>query len=128
MTVFRGPPLDETALLSLPLPHRGSLEDYARGVSDLPLPAGEGEAQLLERARSGDRTAMRMLVAGQMRYVVDEALRLRGTGMPLRELIAAGNEALREAVTHYPLAAGAPFGTWARSWIRVHMRSHLEAG
>lgn len=121
---------DAPSIPTLPPPSRevveGALEQYALGVSALPLPGGEREGALLARVRQGDRAAAEALAASHLRFVVDEALRVRDTGVPLSRLIQAGNQGLREAVARFRGTDGGTFGDYARAWIRREMRRHLD--
>lgn len=98
---------------------------YLDDLSDCTPPEDRAaERALARRAREGDRAARRRLVRSHLRYVMAYVRKYQGQGLALRELIAAGNEGLLEAVDRFDPGRGVKFITYAHWWIR---RSVLEA-
>lgn len=83
----------------------------------------------LELARawkeSGDSRAADKLARSHLRSVVFLALKYRGYGTPLSELIAAGNLGLAHALGKFDPSLGNRFATYADHWIRAYLVRHM---
>lgn len=76
------------------------------------------ELELANRARAGDEVATKLLIEANLRFVVKIAFRYANQGLPLTDLISAGNEGLIIAVRHFEPERGIrliSYGVW---WIR----------
>ncbi len=76
------------------------------------------ELELANRARAGDEVATKRLIESNLRFVVKIAFRYNNQGLPLTDLISAGNEGLIIAVRHFEPERGIrliSYGVW---WIR----------
>lgn len=76
------------------------------------------ELELANRARAGDEVATKHLIESNLRFVVKIAFRYNNQGLPLTDLISAGNEGLIIAVRHFEPERGIrliSYGVW---WIR----------
>ena len=77
------------------------------------------EGQLTARLKHGLSKCDRdRLITSNLRYVVRVALRYRGCGVPLEDLINEGNIGLIEAVRRYDPGRETRFLTYATWWIR----------
>ncbi|MEM9491905.1 MAG: sigma-70 family RNA polymerase sigma factor [Myxococcota bacterium] len=102
------------------------LQYYVDAVERLPLPSREEELELARRWReNGDRRARRRLVESHLRSVIKLALKYRGYGIYLSDLIAEGNLGLLEALNRFEPQRGLRFLTYARYWIRAYMLAHV---
>jgi RNA polymerase primary sigma factor len=76
------------------------------------------ELELAYRARAGDEVATKRLIEANLRFVVKIAFKYANQGLPLTDLISAGNEGLIIAVRHFEPERGIrliSYGVW---WIR----------
>lgn len=95
-----------------------SLELYLREIGKVPLiSSAEEERELAERIRRGDEAALEKFVASNLRFVVSVAKGYRG-GLPLIDLISAGNEGLIKAAKRFDETRGFKFISYAVWWIR----------
>ena len=78
------------------------------------------EAELLARLAQGDQLARERIIKAHLRFVVMIAHQYLGDGLPLADLINAGNLGLIEAVRRFnkELFPGTKFITYAVWWIR----------
>jgi len=95
---------------------------YIRQVNAIPRLSQERELALasawLERR---DQAAAHAVVRANLRHVIPLALRYRGRGPSLGDLIAQGNLALMAALERFEPARGFRFITYANHWIRAEI-------
>lgn len=103
------------------LPVRDPLRDFVRRASELPLPAPEESDRLALAASRGDDAARMELVRCHHRLVLDEAIRYRGAGVRVRDLVPDGVRALEAAARAYQPRADDTFARFARARIRMAM-------
>jgi RNA polymerase sigma-32 factor len=72
-----------------------------------------------------DPGALHELILAYSRLVVAAAVRLRGYGLPLGDLIQEGNIGLMEAATRFDPDRDIRFATYAAWWIRAAMQDHI---
>src|SRR5215468_1967508 len=72
-----------------------------------------------------DQGALHELILAYSRLVVATAVRLRGYGLPLGDLIQEGNIGLMEAATRFDPDRAIRFSTYAAWWIRAAMQDHI---
>jgi RNA polymerase primary sigma factor len=110
------------------------LEQYLREIQRIPLLTQEEEVQLVQRmargkAEQGKSTAdpriieegeqaQRRLTEANLRLVVSLAKKYLDRGMPLMDLIEAGNVGLERAADEFDMTKGYRFSTYATWWIR----------
>src|SRR5579872_372512 len=92
------------------------------------------EEQFLSRAYlDGDKEAGKKLAEANLRLVVNVARKFQGRGLPLADLIQAGNQGLLTAVRKFDPDRGNKFSTYAMWWIyqgirrTIHLDSRLIA-
>jgi RNA polymerase primary sigma factor len=95
-----------------------SLESYLKSMSEIPLLSREEEEELLKKAKEGDKETLDKLIVSNLRFVVSIAIQYTEFGVPLADLIAAGNVGLVEAAKKFDPSKGVKFITYAVWWIR----------
>lgn len=96
-----------------------ALKAYLRAISRIPRLTPDEEKELATRIKAtGDETALRRLVEGNLRFVVSYAKRYRGLGVPFLDLIHEGNLGLMEAGRRFDPERNVKFITYAVWWIR----------
>ena len=96
-----------------------SLDKYFDSIRDLPLLTAEEErinGRLWQRDRNPE--GLRMLVEGNLRFVVKEARKFQGMGLDLLDLISEGNLGLIEAAKRFDPERENKFLTYASWWVR----------
>lgn len=106
-----------------PPPGKGSpdeaiLEDYLDEVSRHDVLPHEIQSDLALMAQEGDKNAEHRLVSTNLRLVLAMAVRYRGRGLPLADLVQEGNHGLMQAVSRYNPGKKTRFSTYALWWIR----------
>lgn len=102
-----------------------SLDLYLRDIaSSEPLNA-ETEIALAHRIRKGDQKARDRLVASNLRFVVSVAREYQNHGVPLADLISAGNMGLMTAAERFDGTRGFKFISYAVWWIRQAIHQSL---
>jgi RNA polymerase primary sigma factor len=95
-----------------------SLGSYLGEISNSkPLSAGE-EVALARRIKAGDESARNALVEANLRFVVSVAKEYQNRGVPLADLISAGNMGLITAAERFDEEKGFKFISYAVWWIR----------
>jgi RNA polymerase primary sigma factor len=105
-----------------------ALGAYLKRIAQVPLLKKEDELRLGKAIQRGDEKAMRRLVEANLRFVVKVALRYRGCGLSLLDLINEGNIGLLEAARRYSPQYNVKFITYAVWWIRQAIMQALAAG
>jgi len=95
-----------------------TLNLYIQQMAEHPLLSPEEERELAIRAKKGDKEAQKKLVEGNLRFVVNVAKNFAGWGVPLMDLIAAGNLGLMEAIKRFDPDKDVKFISYAVWWIR----------
>ena len=96
-----------------------SLDKYFDSIRDLPLLTAEEErkyGRLWQQDRNPE--GLRMLVEGNLRFVVKEARKFQGMGLDLLDLISEGNLGLIEAAKRFDPERENKFLTYASWWVR----------
>ncbi len=100
---------------------------YFRDIGKIPLISDKEVirlAQMIERARkrkdkSTVTKAKKQLVSANLRLVVSIAKKFSNCGMPLLDLVQAGNIGLMKAVDGFDYKLGFKFSTYASKWIQA---------
>jgi RNA polymerase primary sigma factor len=95
-----------------------SVEYYIKSIYKIPLLSYQEEKELLEKIQSGDKEAFKKLVISNLRFVINVAKRYAGYGIPLQDLISAGNIGLIEAAKRFDPSKGVRFISYAIWWIK----------
>jgi len=105
-----------------------ALGAYLKRIAQVALLKKEEELALGKAIQRGDERAMKRLVEANLRFVVKVALRYRGCGLSLLDLINEGNIGMLEAARRYSPAYNVKFITYAVWWIRQAIMQALAAG
>lgn len=97
---------------------QNTLNLYIQQMAKHPLLSPEEEKELAIRAKKGDKEALKKLIEGNLRFVVNVAKNFMGWGVPLTDLIAAGNLGLIEAAKRFNPDKDVKFISYAVWWIR----------
>ncbi len=95
-----------------------SLETYLREIASYPLLEAEEEVECAKRAKQGDQEALDLLTKSNLRFVVSIAKNYQNQGLPLEDLINAGNLGLIKASSRFDETRGFKFISYAVWWIR----------
>jgi len=99
---------------------------YLQATRRYPLLTEEEERAYAEGIRGrADASAMKELVGSHLRLVAKIARGFAGYGLPLADLVAAGNLGLMRAVKGFDPGRGVRFATYASWWIRAEMQEFI---
>ena len=102
----------------------GALGRYLADVRKIPRFDEHQEKRVSHEIRSGRREAINELVKANLAFVVKIANDYRWTGVPVEDLINAGNIGLIGAARRFDATRNVRFTTYAAFWVR---KSILEA-
>ena len=113
--------------LTLPRgPIDGNLSRYFREISRFPLLDADEEYMLAKRWREhDDAAAAQTLVTSHLRLVAKVAMRYRGYGLPLTDLVSEGNIGLMKAMRKFEPDYGFRLSTYAVWWIRAAITEYV---
>ena len=99
---------------------------YFEQIRRFPMLERQEEYMLAKRWREhGDRDAARKLVISHLRLVTKIASGYRGYGLPLSEVISAGNVGLMQAVKRFEPEKGFRLATYAMWWIKAAIQEYI---
>jgi len=113
--------------VSRPMPSIGSgLAHYLAQVRKFPILTQEEETNFARRWRQqGDREAAYRLVTSHLRLVAKIAMRYRGYGLPVADIISEGNIGLMQAVRRFDPERGIRLSTYAMWWIKATIQEYV---
>src|SRR3954453_16599040 len=86
----------------------------------------EQELAYATRCREhGGRDAAYALVTSHLRLVAKIAMRYRGYGLPIAEIVSEGNIGLMQAVKRFDPDRGVRLATYAMWWIRAAIQEYI---
>ena len=91
---------------------------YIRDIAKSTPLSGEEEAELARRIKMGDQSARDKLVEANLRFVGSVAVQYLGHGLPVADLISAGNIGLIIAAERFDEFKKVKFVSYAVWWIR----------
>ena len=94
------------------------LQEYFRDISKYPMYKSDEQIELAKKIKNGDDNARDKLINSNLRFVVTCAKQFVGQGVPLIDLIQAGNKGLCESVINYDPDRGYHFISYAVWYIR----------
>ena len=98
-------------------------------LTGLPLLTEEEKINLLAKVKQGDKRARDIMVERNLRLVAKVALKYKGRGVELEDLIQEGSIGLMKAIDMFDLEKGCKFSTYAVWWIRQKIiRSIYDIG
>lgn len=116
-----------SVLSNLPAPHaQGGLARYLATIREFPLLSADDEAMYARRWHEhGDRDAAYRLVTSHLRLAAKLALRYRGYGLPIADLISEANLGLMHAVKRFKPEKGVRLATYAMWWIKATVHEYI---
>jgi RNA polymerase sigma-32 factor len=115
----------ETRAISLPTLTSG-LSRYLAEIRRFPLLTQEEESTYARSWRErGDREAAYRLVTSHLRLVAKIAMRYRGYGLPMADIVSEGNVGLMIAVKRFDPQKGFRLATYAMWWIRATIQEYI---
>lgn len=94
------------------------INKYFRDVAKYKMLDTETTNDLIVKAQKGDKVAKDKVVCANLRFVVKVAKPFQNKGIPLIDLISAGNCGLIKAVDYFDTKRGVKFLTYAIWWIK----------
>ncbi|MEM9810767.1 MAG: RNA polymerase factor sigma-32 [Pseudomonadota bacterium] len=105
---------------------RDSVRDTIRQAMAAPILSIEREKELTKAwCSKGDEKALDELTRAHMRMAVSTAIKFRGYGLPLADLIQEGAIGLLEAAKRFECDRDVRFCTYAGWWIRASMQDYV---
>ena len=102
------------------------LTSYLTAIKQFPLLKPEEELAYARRLREhGDRNAAYHLVTSHLRLVAKLAMRYRGYGLPIADVISEGNIGLMQAVKRFDPSKGFKLATYATWWIKATIQDYI---
>ena len=109
-----------------PLHSEGGLSRYLAAIREFPLLDSADEAMYARRwQQDGDREAAYRLVTSHLRLAAKLALRYRGYGLPIADLISEANVGLMLAVKRFKPEKGVRLATYAMWWIKATLHEYV---
>ena len=119
-------PEAEAPVVTAEVPVEDPVRRYLNQIGEMPILTREQEVDLAQKIERADEQAKKKMVEANLRLVVSVARRYQGRGMPLPDLIQAGNLGLIRAVEHFDWRRGYKFSTYATWWIRQAILRALD--
>ena len=94
------------------------LKMFFKDINSYDIPSGEEQMELARKAKQGDQKARDKLITSNLRFVVTCAKKYVNQGVPLIDLINAGNYGLCLAINNYDPDRGYKFISFAVWYIR----------
>ena len=102
------------------------LSRYLAEIRKFPILTPEAELAYARRWREHrDRDAAFQLVTSHLRLVAKIAMRYRGYGLPVADLVSEGNIGLMQAVKRFDPDRGVRLATYAMWWIRATIQEYI---
>jgi RNA polymerase sigma-32 factor len=102
------------------------LSRYLTTIRQFPLLSAADEAMYARRWHEhGDRDAAYRLVTSHLRLAAKLALRYRGYGLPVADLISEANVGLMQAVKRFEPEKGVRLATYAMWWIKATVHEYI---
>lgn len=94
------------------------LKDYFKDISKYPVLSSEEQIELARKVKNGDNKAKDKLITSNLRFVITCARQYSGQGVPLIDLINAGNYGLLLSCANFDPERGYKFLSFAVWYIR----------
>src|SRR5712672_3429596 len=102
------------------------LTHYLTEIRKFPMLRPDQESAYAKRWREqGDREAACHLVTSHLRLVAKIAMRYRGYGLPIADIVSEGNIGLMQAVKRFDPDRGVRLATYAMWWIRATIQEYV---
>lgn len=115
------------ARMSVPaLSSDASLSSYLLQIKRFPILTAQEEYMLAKRWVSHqDTAAAHSLVTSHLRLVAKVAMKYKGYGLPMSDLISEGNIGLMQSVKKFDPEKGFRLATYAMWWIRASIQDYI---
>jgi RNA polymerase sigma-32 factor len=102
------------------------LTHYLAEIRKFPMLRPDQESTYAKHWREhGDREAAYHLVTSHLRLVAKIAMRYRGYGLPVADIISEGNVGLMQAVKRFEPERGFRLATYAMWWIKASIQEYI---
>ncbi len=103
-----------------------NISAYLKNIGKFPLLSHDEEAKLAnEWVSKKSLKAAHKLINAHLRLVVKLAMKFKGYGLPLNELIAEGNIGLIQSLNRFDPKKGFRLSTYAMWWIRASIQEFI---
>ena len=108
------------------LSNEGGLSVYLDQIKKFPMLDAEEEYMLAKNWRTtGNVKSAEKLVTSHLRLVAKIAMRYKGYGLPMNEIISEGNVGLMQAVKKFEPEKGFRLATYAMWWIKASIQEYI---
>ena len=106
--------------------NEGGLSVYLEQIKKFPILNAEEEYMLAKNWKStGNLKSAEKLVTSHLRLVAKIAMRYKGYGLPMSEIISEGNVGLMQAVKKFEPEKGFRLATYAMWWIKASIQEYI---
>ena len=104
----------------------GGLSVYLNQIKKFPMLDAEEEYMLAKNWKTtGNVKSAEKLVTSHLRLVAKIAMRYKGYGLPMNEIISEGNVGLMQAVKKFEPEKGFRLATYAMWWIKASIQEYI---
>ena len=104
----------------------GGLSKYLTEIKKFPILSVNQEYTLAKNWRKrGDLKSAQKLITSHLRLVAKIAMRYRGYGLPVSEMVSEGNIGLMQAVKKFEPEKGFRLATYAMWWIKASIQEYI---
>ena len=108
------------------LSNEGGLSAYLDQIKKFPMLDAEEEYMLAKNWKTtGNVKSAEKLVTSHLRLVAKIAMRYKGYGLPMNEIISEGNVGLMQAVKKFEPEKGFRLATYAMWWIKASIQEYI---
>ena len=108
------------------LSNEGGLSAYLEQIKKFPMLDAEEEYMLAKNWKTtGNIKSAEKLVTSHLRLVAKIAMRYKGYGLPMNEIISEGNVGLMQAVKKFEPEKGFRLATYAMWWIKASIQEYI---
>ena len=102
------------------------MSNYLTQIKKFPMLSPEEEYMLAKRwKKRGDLKSAQKLITSHLRLVAKIAMRYKGYGLPVNEIISEGNIGLMQAVKKFDPEKGFKLATYAMWWIKASIQEYI---
>ena len=106
--------------------NEGGLSVYLDQIKKFPMLDAEEEYMLAKNWKTtGNVKSAEKLVTSHLRLVAKIAMRYKGYGLPMNEIISEGNVGLMQAVKKFEPEKGFRLATYAMCWIKASIQEYI---
>lgn len=106
-------------------PHT-NLSRYLHQIRQFPMLEVNQEIELAKNWQNHqDSSAAHLMVCSHLRLVVKIAMKFRGYGLPVGDLISEGNVGMMKAISRFDYERGYRLSTYAMWWIRASIQEYI---